>query len=269
MLISNKPVTLTAYNHERLFLNWLDENKKKLLELYGPDLRRYGMWIVTRTYTSPGCSINAWLDSNKEVVTSLKAKASMMGELGEDLELSDKIQERDWCHYQGKDGDGVVLFLDGIDMTPLQWKLEAFRQNLPTLARADSRSRRQSTFSTRVAPMAQGDNATLPMARRKLILEHSGELHQNHNEEPQLEYNETARLAYNEKPRLESNEQRLSATTDERYSRYSQMLLDVGVTHSLSRSASPSVRSSVRSSDYRTPSLRREKRSISAEHEVH
>ena len=46
VLMTQRPITLTAYNDERLFLDWLEKNKPTLLEQYGQQLRKYGMWIV-------------------------------------------------------------------------------------------------------------------------------------------------------------------------------------------------------------------------------
>ena len=78
VLIAQKPITLTSYNDETLFQSWLSANRALLSSLHGPQLRRHGLRIVTRTYTAPACSINAWEDKDKEANMSVKAKANMV-----------------------------------------------------------------------------------------------------------------------------------------------------------------------------------------------
>ena len=44
---------------------------------------------------------------------------------------------RDWSHYGAKskgEGEGVVVFVDGIDMKGNDWVWEGFKQNLPTIS---------------------------------------------------------------------------------------------------------------------------------------
>ena len=128
MLITQKPVTLTSYNDETLFQSWLVANKAQLSALHGSELRRYGARIVTRTYTCPGCSINAWDAKGKEANVSMKAKASMVGELGEDLDWSERLVDKDWSHYYGQNkGDNVVVFFDGIEVPASTWWWEGLR----------------------------------------------------------------------------------------------------------------------------------------------
>lgn len=62
---------------------------------------------------------------------SVKAKANMMGELGGDLDWTDKLTDKDWSHYSGKDkGDTVVVFFDGIEVPAWEWWLEGLRTSM-------------------------------------------------------------------------------------------------------------------------------------------
>ncbi|KAL8797282.1 MAG: hypothetical protein Q9195_000435 [Heterodermia aff. obscurata] len=99
VLIARNPVEVTAYNDECLFKEWLEENKPQLYSRFGHQLKKYGLWIVTVKYTAPGCSINAWMDKDKDAVLSAKAKAAMVGDLGAELDWTDKITDKDRCHY--------------------------------------------------------------------------------------------------------------------------------------------------------------------------
>ena len=102
VLIARNPVEVTAYNDECLFEQWIEDNKAQLYNRFGHQLKKYGLWIVTITYTAPGCSINAWMNKDKDAVLSAKAKAAMVGDLGAELDWTDKITDKDWCHYAAK-----------------------------------------------------------------------------------------------------------------------------------------------------------------------
>ena len=128
VLITRKPITLLSYNDETLFQTWLAANKSQLSLLHGPELRRYGLRIITRTYTSPGCSIRAWDSKDKETTMSAKAKADMAGELGVELDYSEKTTDKDWSHYCGNDkGDTIVVFFDGIEVPASSWWCEGIK----------------------------------------------------------------------------------------------------------------------------------------------
>lgn len=94
-------MTVTALNDECLFKDWVESNKPFLYSPFGRELKKYSMWVVTVTYTAPGCSINAWLNKDKEALLSAKAKASMVGDYGAQLDWTDQITDKDWCHYSG------------------------------------------------------------------------------------------------------------------------------------------------------------------------
>jgi len=130
-LIAQNPVTLTTYNDETLFRRWLSQNAAKLSASHGSQLRHYGLWLVTRTYAAPKASINAWLDKDKEANMSVKVKASMMGELGGNLDWTDKLTDKDWSHYgELKKGQGIVLFFDGIEIPAYQWWWQGIKGGL-------------------------------------------------------------------------------------------------------------------------------------------
>lgn len=108
VLIARNPVEVTAYNDECLFKEWIEDNKAQLYSRLGHQLKKYGLWVVTITYTAPGCSINAWMDKDKDAVLSAKAKAAMVGDLGAELDWTDKITDKDWCHYTAKPHNDAI-----------------------------------------------------------------------------------------------------------------------------------------------------------------
>lgn len=119
ILIAQKPVTLTSYNDETLFRHWINQNYSRLAQLHGVELSRYGLWLVTRTYTTPKASINAWQSRDKDAVISVKAKADMMGDLGAQVDWQERSTDKDWAHHAAP--EGVVAFFDGINVAGWQW----------------------------------------------------------------------------------------------------------------------------------------------------
>ena len=154
MLITQKPITLTSFNDESLFQSWLSANRAALSSSHGPQLRRHGLRLVTRTYVCPSCTIKAWEDKNKEANMSGKAKANMMGELGGELDWTDRLTDKDWSYYTGKEkGDTVVVFFDGIEVPAREWWLEGIKtsigktsvskaERIPSSSSTQSRERR-------------------------------------------------------------------------------------------------------------------------------
>ena len=62
---------------------------------------------------------------------SLKAKANAMGELGGDLDYGEKLTDKDWSHYSGKEkGDTVVVFFDGIEVPSRAWWWEGVKMRV-------------------------------------------------------------------------------------------------------------------------------------------
>ena len=234
VLMTLKPITLHAYNDERLFMSWLEANKERLYARYGTELKKYGLWIVTRTYNSPGASINAWLDNKKDAVVSVKAKANMLGELGQETSLSDSLTDRDWSHYRAKTEHGVVVFMDGIEIRPMEWWKEGLKSGLRP-SRSTSSRRSPPSPRTQQRPFEEKDDLLLPP-------------------QPQVQRRFAGSV---------SRDRPLTLVADD------DVLEDAGL-KGMNRSASlrrvsyaPSVAPS--NSSTRSPSLRRETRSISGE----
>ena len=276
VLMTKKPVILQAYNDERLFRSWLEANRGELYKLHGAELKKYGFWLVTRTYTCRGASINAWSDAAKESVISTKAKAAMLGELGEDLNWADRMSSRDWSHYSSKTEEGLVVFMDGIDMSPFDWKLEGLRQNFPGATTRNEIDRNESR--RRSEELARRKSVGAPPAPPRVLLD-TEELETQHSEgEGDGNTLTTATVSHRRTPSDDS------ARRGRRLTWYSnsdhllpqqqdgdddrEVLNDIGLGNSLTNPLARSLSTGRRSLTpdappmARTPSLRRETRHI-------
>lgn len=220
---------MTGYNDERLFLNWLEANRAQLLEKHGRQLRKYGMWIVTRTHTAPGCWINAWQSKNREALLSVKVKANMLAAAGNEVEMDDSTSDRDWTCYRAKDDKGVVVFMDGIEVTASQWYLESVKQTFSGgLSRSSSR---RSSSQARASP----PTVTLADPYDQTYLRPSPGRYQQASEPDYMtaavpalpshrrSHSQASRMSYasSHTPRRNSNSPTLSELSDRRRSSYS------------------------------------------------
>ena len=98
------------------------------------------------------------MDNNKSALVTLKAKAAMLGELGEDLNWSDKLSDKDWCHYKASSDKGLVVFMDGIEIKPYEWWMDGIRQNI--LGRGRSADR---VVSNPLPPIIHNDTLPIPV----------------------------------------------------------------------------------------------------------
>lgn len=87
---------------------------------------------------------------------SMKVKANMVGDLGGDLDWSDKMADKDWSHYAGKEkGDTVVVFFNGIEVPTYEWWWPSIKARISP--RPSGRSSRNATPS----PSRNPGNANL------------------------------------------------------------------------------------------------------------
>ena len=62
---------------------------------------------------------------------SVKVKAHMLGDLGGELDWTERVTDKDWSHYYGQNkGDTVVVFFDGIEVPASTWWWEGLRGKL-------------------------------------------------------------------------------------------------------------------------------------------
>ncbi|RSL54595.1 hypothetical protein CEP54_009804 [Fusarium duplospermum] len=127
VLITESPVWKNQIGDEREALQWMAENTDVMLRRYGDIIKRHGIWIVAKTYSTRRCAI--------AVMTS-QASAVEIG-LGADVQglLTLKPESR-WTKNTGssctelhEDGSGVVAFMSGIyfSQKPLRSKLRHTR----------------------------------------------------------------------------------------------------------------------------------------------
>lgn len=74
VLLTAPAVTREAYYHKSSFRSWESKNAKLVLSLY-PEVREYGLWIITGTWSATECSITAWKNQEEKVSVGFGAGA--------------------------------------------------------------------------------------------------------------------------------------------------------------------------------------------------
>lgn len=88
-----------------------------------------------------------------------------MGELGADLDWTDKLTDKDWSHYGGlRKGDGVVMFFDGIDVPNYQWWWTGLKGGM-----SGKSSRRKSSHVDEKEGVALSEGLNVPGGRHRYI----------------------------------------------------------------------------------------------------
>ena len=84
---------------------------------------------------------------------SVKAKANMAGDLGGELEWTEKSTDKDWSHYSGSTpGDGVVVFCDGIEVPAWEWHWENLKTSISVGHSTKGKARKHTHRSKSAGP---------------------------------------------------------------------------------------------------------------------
>ena len=180
------PITQTAYNDETLLRSWVTNNAKQLSQRHGPQIRRYGLILVTTTYRASRASINAWRDKDKEALMSAKVKAHMLGDDGLKLDYTDQLTDKDWTNYtEGPNKGGVVVFFDGFEYSPWDWWWEGVKLNLGSGRSVGQRDREKagSALLVRQATMSGQRPARAGLSQRESLV---GQRKRSWDEKPRL-----------------------------------------------------------------------------------
>jgi len=103
VLIASKPVHRDGYYFESPFTRWVQDNVDVLRNCRrGPDIEEHGLIIITYTYSTRKCTLNAWQDKSKKI--SLGLSASATDGLGIETEAGWFVgtSSSGWKDYSGK-----------------------------------------------------------------------------------------------------------------------------------------------------------------------
>ena len=93
----------------------MEENFDTLHSNGEGELRRYGLWVITQTYSTAACLIQTCTGKTREIKLDLKADAMMAGKLGPSFERSRDQNCDALSLYVNEDPESrVVAFCSGL-----------------------------------------------------------------------------------------------------------------------------------------------------------
>ena len=112
VLVTEAPIIHRKLGHESPILNWMAKNCTKLLAKHASEVKRHGVWIVTKTYATRRCGIAVLTSKSAEVRIGLDVQVAGIATL---------TPSSSWSYQSGssssaihEDDAGVVVFMSGI-----------------------------------------------------------------------------------------------------------------------------------------------------------
>jgi hypothetical protein len=114
VLVTNGPVVRDGYYHAAPFREWMRENVHALMKAR-PEVRDFGVRVITSTYSTRECNIAGWATGGVEVAVGLKAAGAAVSPVG-----NHRVKMDDMCRsfQAGEDKrERLVVFADGVNFT--------------------------------------------------------------------------------------------------------------------------------------------------------
>lgn len=111
VLITESPVLKHKVGDELSALQWMVANKSEMMRRYKSIIKRHGVWIVTKTYSTRRCAIAIMASESSSAEIKLN---SVQGTLTLTPNSAWSGISGSSCTELHEDEDGVVVFISGI-----------------------------------------------------------------------------------------------------------------------------------------------------------
>lgn len=129
VLITEPPIRHYKAQHETLFLDWMVANTTKLLSNCS-DIAKYGVWIVTKTYSTTQCARAVLSSRNAEVTIAVDADVADVATASPSVSWWKRGSDSSWniqndvCHVPTCSVSLLPTYLTGSGYsTPVSWCL--------------------------------------------------------------------------------------------------------------------------------------------------
>jgi hypothetical protein len=103
VLVTAPPIHFDRFYNESPFKTWFNENVKALLSgFYAAELKKYGLFVITQTYSTEQCCLISWSSSSQEVSLGFDVEAPGILTLGPHTSWSSGSNANGWNHYKAK-----------------------------------------------------------------------------------------------------------------------------------------------------------------------
>lgn len=125
--------------YDQPYKKWIEQNFDTLHSNGEKELKRYGLWVITETYSTAACLIQTWTGKTREIKLDLKADAMMAGKLGPSFGWSrDQNCDALSLHVNEDSESRVVAFCSGLRYMFRRWKGVKYEVRELTLSRDNS-----------------------------------------------------------------------------------------------------------------------------------
>ncbi|KAK8036594.1 hypothetical protein PG991_001731 [Apiospora marii] len=112
ILATENPVLRHRVDDEKAVLQWMTANAPKVLESHKPIMKRHGVWVITKTYTSRRCAVAVLSGRSSAITIGLSADVPGLLTL---TPTSSWTKGRGNCSTEvHEDKEGVVVFMSGV-----------------------------------------------------------------------------------------------------------------------------------------------------------
>ncbi|KAK5997434.1 hypothetical protein PT974_02790 [Cladobotryum mycophilum] len=112
VLTTESPVWKHQMGHESSAVQWMANNTPEVIRRYRSIIKRHGIWIVTKTYSTRRCGIAIMTGKSSTVEIGLEAGVQGVSTLAPKSSWSRSTGSS--CMELHEDEDGVVVFISGI-----------------------------------------------------------------------------------------------------------------------------------------------------------
>jgi hypothetical protein len=114
ILVTAPPVRLDRFYYEYPFKAWFKENVNVLLSgSHAEEVKKYGLFVITQTYSTAQCSLTSWTDSSREVFLGFDVETASNLTLGPHMGWSLGNSAHSWNHYKALGESRLVVFASG------------------------------------------------------------------------------------------------------------------------------------------------------------
>ncbi|KAI9743314.1 MAG: hypothetical protein M1818_003160 [Claussenomyces sp. TS43310] len=115
VLVTNPPVTHSAFYFQSIFSSWVSENAGALLSgEHKDDIHANGLVVVTQTYSTDKCALTAWTEGKGEAFLAFDAEVPGVGKADPNFSWHEGNSISGWMGYEGSSPDKMVVFLGGL-----------------------------------------------------------------------------------------------------------------------------------------------------------
>lgn len=119
VLTTADPVTRNQLGDELSALQWMADNTSKMMHQHKDIVKRHGIWIITKTYSTRSCAIAIMTSESSSIGITLD---NIHGMLALTPNSAWSRSSGSSCTEIHEDVDGVVVFISGIYFSQKAWR---------------------------------------------------------------------------------------------------------------------------------------------------